>query len=275
MSSMVSPLEGRATSGFKTRARPDHAGQDIAPQRRGAAAAVRAMFAGTVIDVERGQDPGDRDTGIHPGRTGNGIRIRNTGKGSSGDREIQLYNHVYPSVNVGDVVAAGDVIGRLDDSGNQTGRHLHLETWDANGNLYDPVKCFKKYGIKVGAKPDVDNAAPEKETARPAEYDPAVKKYQDRQIYYPNMLHDGIDGPRNKAHKAWVEDLQRELNKWKSDLPDLVIDGDYSGKTGAKVREIQTRNKSGAYRRAGGRKVDRIAGPVMCKMLGMRKHPSL
>lgn len=270
---MVSPLQGRFTSGFMTPARPHHAGIDIAPPKPGQTPKVRAMFAGKVIDVERGQDPGDRDTGIHPGRTGNGIRIKNIGKGSSGDGEIQLYNHVYPSVSVGDVVKAGDIIGRLDRSGNQSNTHLHLETWDADGDLYNPLSCFTKYGIKVGSKPDVDRDDDDKPVTRPAEFDPDVKAYQDRQIYYPNMLRDGIDGPKNKAHKAWVKALQRELNRWKSDLPDLVEDGDYAGKTGAKVREIQYRNRAGAYRRAGGRKVDRIAGPVMCRMMGIRKHP--
>lgn len=272
---MVSPLQGRFTSGFMTPSRPTHAGVDIAPPKPGQTPLVRAAFSGRVIDVERDQKPGDRDTGIHPGRTGNGIRIKNIGKGSSGDGEIQLYNHVFPSVNVGDQVKAGDIIGRLDHSGNQTNTHLHFETFDAAGDLYDPLKCFNKYGVKVGSKPDVNADDDGKPAPRAKDFDPEVKAYQDRQIYYPNMLRDGIDGPKNRAHKAWVKDLQHELNRWKSDLPDLVEDGDYAGKTAAKAREIQQRNKAGAYRRAGGRKVDRIAGPVMCRMLGISKHPAL
>ena len=272
--SMISPMQGRFTSGFMTAARRDHAGIDIAPPVAGTTGgAVRAMFAGTVYATEAGQKPGEKTSGIYPGHSGNGVIIKNVGKGSSDDGERQIYNHVRPAVTVGDTVKAGDIIGHLDRSGNQTGPHLHLGCLDADGDFYDPQKCFRKYGVGVGSKPDASDTDDSKPAAKPKDYDPEVKAYQDRQIYYPNMVRDGIDGPKNKAHKAWVKELQRTLNLWKSDLPDLVEDGDYSGKTGAKVREIQTRNKAGAYRRAGGRKVDRIAGPVMCRMLSIRKHP--
>lgn len=108
---------------------------------------------------------------------------------------------------------------------------------------------------------------------KPSGYNVATKAYQDRQKYYPGMLRDGIDGPRNRAHKAWTVQLQKALNQWKSASPNIVADGELGAATIAKVHELQYRNRKGAYRKAGGLIVDGIPGPIFCKMLGIPKHP--
>ena len=114
---------------------------------------------------------------------------------------------------------------------------------------------------------------PKSKPAKPAGYSAATKAYQDRQKYYPGMLRDGVDGPRNRAHKAWTIKLQQAMNQWKSASPNIVPDGELGAATVAKVHELQYRNRKGAYRKAGGLIVDGIPGPVFCKMLGIPKHP--
>lgn len=116
--------------------------------------------------------------------------------------------------------------------------------------------------------PDVKPVA-----SKPAGYSAATKAYQDRQKYYPGMLRDGVDGPRNKAHKAWTIKLQKAMNQWKSASPNIDADGELGAATIAKVHELQYRNRKGAYRKAGGLIVDGIPGPIFCKMLGIPKHP--
>ncbi|WP_152203647.1 peptidoglycan recognition protein family protein [Georgenia thermotolerans] len=102
-------------------------------------------------------------------------------------------------------------------------------------------------------------------TPKPSGFDAKVKAYQDAQRYYPGMVRDGIDGPMNRAHKAWVKTLQATLNKYKSDLPPVRVDGGYEDFTVRKVANIQKRN---------GLVPDGIAGPVTCRFLRIPKHPS-
>ena len=72
------------------------------------------------------------------------------------------------------------------------------------------------------------------------------------------------------TYAAWVKDLQRNLNLWKSDLPDLRVDGDYGNLTKARVKEWQKRNKGGAYK---GIYLDGDAGPLTTKGLGIANAP--
>ena len=59
-------------------------------------------------------------------------------------------------LKVGTKVKAGQLLGYTDLSGNQTGPHLHLETWlnaeDWKSN-YDPMIEFEAAGIDPGDKP--------------------------------------------------------------------------------------------------------------------------
>ena len=103
----------------------------------------------------------------------------------------------------------------------------------------------------------------------------AVKRYQAAQIYFPGMKVDGDWYAMTQAHFEWVKGLQAELDKWlavqRAGL--LAEDGDYKSLTGARVKVTQEDNPD-LYRKAGGKVFDMIAGPIFCRMIGYRKHPS-
>lgn len=75
---------------------------------------------------------------------------------------------------------------------------------------------------------------------------------------------------KDSPYKAWVKTLQRNLNLWKSDLPDLREDGDYGTLTRNRIKEWQRRNKGGAYK---GIYIDGDAGPLTTKGLGIPNAP--
>lgn len=212
---MISPMQGRFTSGYRTAARPSHLGIDIAPPVAGTTGfPVYAAFGGTVVRVATTRRPGQTDSvgAIAPGRTGNGVLIRNS------DGEYQLYNHVAPTVKAGVWVAEGTLIARGDRSGNQTGPHLHFETWRANQTTYNPATVFSAHGITIGSAPrftqDTSSTAVNKDyqarlhtVGAPyyngaidgvggSMWDAAVRQYQS-----DNNLHvDGYFGPVSVGH---------------------------------------------------------------------------
>lgn len=118
---------------------------------------------------------------------------------------------------------------------------------------------LKKIGFYKGTVDDKDDASLRS----------AIKGYQKAQSW-DKLVSDGVWGDKTEKHYAYVLRLQKALNKWKSNLPKLSEDGSFGGATTNKVREIQQRNKTGAYRKAGGRVIDGIPGPVMAKMLGIK-----
>lgn len=235
---MHSPHEGRFTSGYGRRGSSFHAGLDIAPPKAGTVGTpVYAAFAGTVERVVTGREagqPASRGRVLAAGRSGNGVIVRNP------DRERQVYNHVDPAVRAGQHVREGQLIGHTDRSGIQTGPHLHFETWNRAGRAFDPLVLFRKYGVKVGSAP----ASPSEPPAHTDE-------------------HTLARGSRGKAVKA----LQRELNRWKTSLPKLRVDGNYGALTERRVAEWQRRNHGGAY--PAWAAVDGIAGPVTLDALGL------
>ena len=55
---------------------------------------------------------------------------------------VSLYGHLSEiRVNPGQKVDAGDIIGRVGQTGHATGPHLHFE-WRCNGQAIDPLKVF-------------------------------------------------------------------------------------------------------------------------------------
>ena len=103
-----------------------------------------------------------------------------------------------------------------------------------------------------------------------------VKSYQKAQVYFPNMKRDGNWGPMTQAHFEWVKDvLQPALNDWAASqrLGILIEDGDCARLTGKHVEAVQRANPD-MYKKAGGRVFDQIPGPIFCKMLGIKPHPS-
>ncbi|TDE90418.1 M23 family metallopeptidase [Occultella glacieicola] len=140
---MQNPSVGRVSSEFGTpRPAGPHAGIDLkGPEGQ----PVFAAFAGQVIKTATAQVPGSTTSGRAPQRTGNGARVRNP------DAEQQVYNHTMPVVFEGDAVKEGQFIGYLDTSGQQTGTHLHFETWDAGGRPRNPRAAFTKFGVAPGS----------------------------------------------------------------------------------------------------------------------------
>lgn len=101
-----------------------------------------------------------------------------------------------------------------------------------------------------------------------ASLDKAIKAYQKAQVW-DKLLVDGYWGQYVENHFQYVLRLQKAMNEWRSDLPNLIADGSFGNLSLRKVRELQTRNKKGAYWKAGGRVVDGIPGPIFAKMLGI------
>ena len=102
-----------------------------------------------------------------------------------------------------------------------------------------------------------------------------VKAFQDAQIYFPGMKRDGDWSVMTQAHYEWTKELQRELNKEPASRRVSVLsgDGDYRALTGKCVNAVQ-KGRIHDYRKLGGRVYDKIAGPIFCKLVGLRKHPS-
>ena len=92
--------------------------------------AVTAMESGTVVTVVSNAGPASPG---YPSCVGTGlcnyVRIR-----SDGDGYFTTYFHMNPSVTQGQHVNAGDGIGVLDNSGCQSGAHLHVARHDGNNN---------------------------------------------------------------------------------------------------------------------------------------------
>lgn len=106
-----------------------------------------------------------------------------------------------------------------------------------------------------------------------------VKDYQEAQVYFPGMKADGDWGGMTQDHFEWTKNVLQpaiaELGASQR-LGLLVEDGDLAKVTGRHIEAVQRANFD-LYKKAnGGRpvKFDQIPGPVFCKMLGIKKHPS-
>ena len=96
---------------------------------------------------------------------------------------------------------------------------------------------------------------------RPGDYDrAAVRRYQEAQVY-PDLVADGLWGPRTELHFGWVVELQLALAKVGGHLN---IDGSYGPQTRLTVENFQ---------RAVGLVPDGQAGPITSARLGIRAHP--
>lgn len=222
---------------------------------------VYAVFAGTVVRTARGVKAGNRRSTWAPGRTGNGVLVRNP------DGEGNGYNHVNPVVKAGQKVKAGDLIGYNDRSGNQTGPHLHLELWAdwRNSNSdYDPRRAFKKFGVVPGSHPVTTGTSggnTSENTSKPSTKVPepsakvkgylkkmglpptanGVKAYQKQH----NLRQDSVWGSITQAKFNWVKKLQTALNLMKRSpgVQRVVVDGYQGNGTNRLKNDILKRNK--------------------------------
>jgi murein DD-endopeptidase MepM/ murein hydrolase activator NlpD len=103
---------GRVTDGYRT----GHRARDVAP-RNDDDGWVYAVESGTVTAAVTGNNPGDEDPNLIAVKTADG--------------SVTIYAHVDPCpdifrVIVGWPVRRGQRIGRVDESGQSSGRHVHL-----------------------------------------------------------------------------------------------------------------------------------------------------
>lgn len=145
----VNPVGFPGAPGFRTRKLPDHDGVDIVLARRtpvhaaagGVVLTVECNTSGTTCDVDGGADT--RGCGWY-------LEIQHpTGV-------ITRYCHLLsrPAVNVGQRVAAGDVVGYVGSSGHSGRPHLHYEVhlgWDSatRENAVDPATFMRMAGAPV------------------------------------------------------------------------------------------------------------------------------
>lgn len=139
------PVGCRPTSGFRTKARPDHAGDDFAPPKPGQKGIpIHAVADGTVKSVG--------NTNGLPGHTGRYVLIdHGIHKDKYGADRMQSYSgHLASySVRAGDKVKAGQVIGEMGETGNASGVHLHLGVL-CNGKFIDPSDWLARKGVTIG-----------------------------------------------------------------------------------------------------------------------------
>jgi murein DD-endopeptidase MepM/ murein hydrolase activator NlpD len=120
------PVQGSVISGFRTASRPAHNGVDIDVAR---GTPVHAAASGMVVMVRcnaslNGQ-PYSCDRDGSPAVRGCGWYVDILHAGAVVTRYCHLVSR--PSVNIGQRVAAGAVIGFSGTSGNSSGPHLHFE----------------------------------------------------------------------------------------------------------------------------------------------------
>jgi murein DD-endopeptidase MepM/ murein hydrolase activator NlpD len=131
------PVDAPVTSGFRTDARPDHHGVDLAAARGDP---VVAASAGLVITAEcqaslHGEPYGcDRDGSWEVLGCGWYVKVLHAGHVAT------LYCHLQqqPEVSVGDTVDTGDLIGYVGSTGNSSEPHLHFEV--QTGSTFNPPR---------------------------------------------------------------------------------------------------------------------------------------
>jgi len=133
----TSPVDAPVTSGFRTDARPDHHGVDLAAARGDP---VVAASAGLVVTAEcqaslHGEPYGcDRDGSGEVRGCGWYVKVLHAGHVAT------LYCHLEqePAVSEGDTLATGDLIGYVGSTGNSSEPHLHFEV--QTGGTFNPPR---------------------------------------------------------------------------------------------------------------------------------------
>lgn len=147
------PVGCRPTSGFRTKARPTHAGDDFAPPKPGQKnVPIHAVADGTVKRI---------GTKIMAGHSGKAVWIdHGIHQDKFGADRMESYSgHLAViSVRAGDKVKAGQVIGEMGETGNATGIHLHLGVL-CNGKFIDPSDWLARKGVTIGKSDPLKPAA--------------------------------------------------------------------------------------------------------------------
>lgn len=150
----VRPVDGVVVSEFRTPQRPHHNGIDIAAAKGTPIHAAADGIAVRVTCNAYTQDgrPYSCDIDGSPHIRGCGwyLDLRHP------DDTLTRYCHLaaHPTVNQGDPVLAGQIIGHVGSSGNSSGPHLHLETHlnhpPTHTTAVDPREFFAIRGVDLG-----------------------------------------------------------------------------------------------------------------------------
>lgn len=153
------PIPYKISSGFGLRNDPggsgekkNHGGLDIAPISSNGYGTVNIIAAkdGTVTysTGPSSNCPSNGENDDCGGGYGNYVMIEHS------DGTTTLYGHMYENsitVNTGDTVKAGQVIGTMGSSGQSTGMHLHFEV-RVNGERVDPLNYISEENTRPEVK---------------------------------------------------------------------------------------------------------------------------
>lgn len=153
------PIPYKISSGFEVRDDPfgsgekkNHGGLDISPISSNGYGTVNIIAAkdGTVTysTGPSSNCPSNGENDDCGGGYGNYVMIEHS------DGTTTLYGHMYENsitVNTGDTVKAGQVIGTMGSSGQSTGMHLHFEV-RVNGERVDPLNYISEENTRPEVK---------------------------------------------------------------------------------------------------------------------------
>lgn len=135
MAKLIYPVEGKVTSGFKTKERPNHLGVDF---HQNGNITVRAAAAGKVIKSGRDHKFGEYIVLQHD---------------IEGERIETFYGHLKigtKAADVGDEVEQGQPLAKMGSTGRSTRQHLHFEVRKGK-RAVDPIE-YLETGKKGKAK---------------------------------------------------------------------------------------------------------------------------
>jgi murein DD-endopeptidase MepM/ murein hydrolase activator NlpD len=154
VSGWMKPVQGNLVSGFRTDSRPGHDGVDLSAPK---GTPIHAAAAGQVIRVVcnahlLGGQPYSCDVDGHPDTVhGCGWFVELLHPDSTVTRYCHLVAR--PTVDVGQQVTVGQVIGQVGSSGHSSGPHLHLETHTGHpateSNAVEPTRFFALRGVDL------------------------------------------------------------------------------------------------------------------------------
>lgn len=212
----------------------------------------------------------------NPNSSGHRVDVQST---VMGKKVTWTYFHMVPGsikVKKGERVTAGQVIGKMGESGFATGKHLHWEIWAGhvksqpmagfhNGKgYYDPMKFCK--AVIEFEKTVVESALETPENA-PATLAPSHSVADIPTIPVPTnpvvVAAPSVTAPAKLAKPALKGALKNgskgEQVKYLQQQLGLPIDGNFDGKTHAAVVALQKKKKLTA---------DGIVGPITWKAIG-------
>jgi murein DD-endopeptidase MepM/ murein hydrolase activator NlpD len=152
----MKPVPGGIVSGFRTAGRPGHDGVDLAAAK---GTPIHAAASGLVIQVVCNARLRD-GTPYSCDLDGDPVTVRGCGwyvELLHPDATVTRYCHLVhrPSVDVGQQIAVGQVIGLVGSSGHSSGPHLHLEAHTSRPatelNAVDPIAFFVQRGVDLVA----------------------------------------------------------------------------------------------------------------------------